>query len=1138
MRKYYYIILFMLLIPLASADLNDGLRAYYKLNDNAANTNVVDSTGNYTSTTASSNTNTWSATGLLNESFTWDGTSDVYTAAAALGNFGNGSFTISMWIKNVSGWQDGNMIHKYTGTGVKGYYIKTLNAGGTIRFAMFDGAVNYVDSNVTANGDGSWNHILGLRNETYYDIYVNGVHAGRDTGLSTTSLDSAVLLNFGEQSHTSGLHYKGGIDEIGIWERALTTSEIADLYNSGAGLQYEDFAGGGGGNATPTASERLQQDSSIEQNASVNINSVTYVPVMSSSITISDDTFLYGSATIPITPTASNTATCRLTIDGAELNETETSRTLTAGSAANMLITSLEHYTAAGTYDFGLECLRVGGGAYDVANASILLHILTTPAGVQLETAQLNLSSAGLPGLLGSTTITTSDNVTASGLNRYLVTEWAANYNYNATGNISLVTELAGTNCTEVKRYGSIGSTGSVGGVCYVGVGNETNSTAYDFKVYGSGSGSVSNAKFHVKEFILHDGEINQTGLNGLTGNGTIATTTINVNGGHSTPDLIGQSILSVTANPTTTGTFYLNADSQNSTFVARTSSAGQPGVLGVHKDFETITGAVTLSLVGDCANCTFTGQNLLGYISSDVAATPNEFVVSSDTTYGASINEFSINLSDGRSFSTTTGSISVPATGQLLNISAVENAGAAVPYFANFTAAVDHNSTFDITLNLTPYTLFNASYEGSGVNNFTLNGTTTTSGQVYVRLYNTTDEFTISNAVSAGGVNLSDQSANVTASPYLESYTFVMLTANAFNFSIYDELTEALVTENMTIELIAGASAGTYTTTNGTLYLDLLTPSDYTIRYYSTIGSNYTQRDYIQTLTDRQRYEISLYSILNDEATDMVVTIQDTSSDPVEGAIVKLLRYYTSCNCYNVVEMATTSVAGSAYFVVDAYDGHYKFAVEYNGETEFLSTSPENFIPTNGLVTRTITINLGSAYFQSFRALTDVARVLTYNNDTKGLSFTWNDPSGLVTQGCLYAEYLEGVHYTAVTPVCQTGATGSVVITLNNSANSYKYYAELETSTTYSDYVVFSGVIDKIRDNLLAGNVGLGAFLAAGVMAVLALMFSFSAIAVMIITAVGVVVMSFLGFATIATAFITGFVTLIIGLAAYLMRS
>lgn len=406
---------------------------------------------------------------------------------------------------------------------------------------------------------------------------------------------------------------------------------------------------------------------------------------------------------------------------------------------------------------------------------------------------------------------------------------------------------------------------------------------------------------------------------------------------------------------------------------------------------------------------------------------------------------------------------------------------------------------------------------------------------------YNITYEVMVGNYSIEGlpeGYSISRVNASIGYYNFTPRITLPAFALNSLYLTFKDEITESAITQNISLELISDLSAGVYTTTNGSLNLELLTPTNYTLRYKSTIGTNYTERDYYQVLAAQNYYTITLYSLENNEGTDMVVTITDTGGDPVEDATVKLLRYYTSCNCYNIVEMAKTSASGESYFIVDAYDAHYKFSVEYQGLTYFLSSSPENFVPNNGLVSRSITINLGSAYFESFRALGDFASTLTYNNITKGLSFTWNDPSGLVTQGCLYAEYLDGVDYTQVTPNCQAGSTGSVILVLNDSLATYKYYAEVETSTTYSSYVLFSGFIDKLRDDILNGQLGLGALLGAGLVMVLALMFSYSAIAVMIVTAVGVIGMSVLGIATLTTVFITGFATLIIGIAAYLMRS
>lgn len=881
------------------------------------------------------------------------------------------------------------------------------------------------------------------------------------------------------------------------------------------------------------ATERLQQNANVEQNGSVTVSGASYVPIITSSVT-TDAGAAYAVASLGISGGSSaNTATCRISWDGSEFLGSEASRSNTANSNGNLILSSRIDNVTAGSHDIGVDCYKsAGGNNFVVDNTSVLLHSLVSPDGNNLTYKELNFT--GNVGDVYATTMTTSENATEVNLTRAYIADWTASIDYSATGNITITPEIAGTNCSSIVRYGTSGSTGSAASLCYVS--GLTNDTSYDIKVHTAGSGTITGW-LRVKETIIHPSEINSTDLTGTTITGSDTTSiSLSAAAGHSTPDLIvGAGINPQSTSGSQESSFYLSGSSNSSTII-RTVGEGEPGSVYQQDVYSSFT-SLTVSLVSSCASCSLTGGELVAYMSSDIAATPNEFIITAANSWdGTSLSEFDVTLSDGRSFSTTDGSINVPAGNGLLNITANEDSNAAIPYYSNTTN--NHNTTGNIQLNLTAYTVINATYLGTKVNNFTANGTSTTSGKVYLRIFNTSTLVNITDAIADSGTNLSNNNATITASPYLEYYTFVMLTANTFNFSIYDELTETLITENMTIELITGASAGTYSTTNGTLLLELLTPSDYTIRYYETNAGNYTERDYIQTLVDRERYDISLYSLDVDEATDMIVTIKDTGGDAVESAVVKLLRYYTSCNCYQIVEMSQSSASGESYFIVDAYDGHYKFAVEYQGVTRFLSSSPENFIPSNNLVERTITINLGSAYFESYRELGDIARTLVYNNETKGLSFTWNDPSGIVTKGCLYAEYLDGVHYTAVTPACQDGSTGSVVLSLNNSVRSYLYYAELETSTTYSEYIVFSGSIDKVLSSLLAGNIALGAFLGVGVIIILALLFSFSAIAVVIITGVGVIAMAVLGVASLTTVFITGFVTLIIGIAAYLMRS
>jgi len=413
------------------------------------------------------------------------------------------------------------------------------------------------------------------------------------------------------------------------------------------------------------------------------------------------------------------------------------------------------------------------------------------------------------------------------------------------------------------------------------------------------------------------------------------------------------------------------------------------------------------------------------------------------------------------------------------------------------------------------------------------LTETTTTTNTTFNLLFGDYNITSLPFNGSIANTSITISGGNTTPYVVLQSLQY-----NTIYLNIYDEISEEYITVNMTVELISDESAQSVITSTGIASFTALTPLPYTIRYFSTNNNSYTQRDYYQTIQNNNAYNLSLYALNIADASGMRTIVSDTSGDRVSNSTVKILRYYASCNCYNVVEMAKTDGLGEAYTVVESLQGNYKMFVDYLGVNRYQDTEYSNYVVSavTGLVERGITINLGDAYFQSFRASSDFGETLVYNNATKTLSFTWSDSSGIVTRGCLYASYLDGPHYTIVTPSCQNSSTGNVLLTLNNSVRTYKYYAELETSTTYSDYVPFSGYIDKLGDQFFS-DIRVAGFLGGLLIVVMSLVFSFSAIAGMIGTAITMMGLSFMGVFTLSTTFLLGFGTLVLGLAIYGMR-
>jgi hypothetical protein len=76
-----------------------------------------------------------------------------------------------------------------------------------------------------------WYHHGFTYNNSIVKIYENGVQLGADQNIGSVTLSNTETMNIGRQ--LSGISYLDGtMDEVNIWQRVLTPTEITNLYNS------------------------------------------------------------------------------------------------------------------------------------------------------------------------------------------------------------------------------------------------------------------------------------------------------------------------------------------------------------------------------------------------------------------------------------------------------------------------------------------------------------------------------------------------------------------------------------------------------------------------------------------------------------------------------------------------------------------------------------------------------------------------------------------------------------------------------------------------------------------------------------------------------------------------------------------
>ena len=235
--------------------LTDGLYGYWKLDETSGN--AADSTGNgYTGTCTNI---TYTASGKVSRCYTFNGsTSHVY-----LGNVikPTTAVSFSFWFKT-------------TGTASEAFFIEHTEYDGAwkgFRCSIYDnGAIGILFANgndlqmldaaySSGKDDDQWHHVLVTFNGTTVYIYFDGTkNSGWSWPYTIAYVTSTPNLAFGSNS-SGGLVLDGEMDEIAIWNRALSDTEASDLYNSGSGSTYPwsttgELAGTSNGVASVSAS--------------------------------------------------------------------------------------------------------------------------------------------------------------------------------------------------------------------------------------------------------------------------------------------------------------------------------------------------------------------------------------------------------------------------------------------------------------------------------------------------------------------------------------------------------------------------------------------------------------------------------------------------------------------------------------------------------------------------------------------------------------------------------------------------------------------------------------------------------------------------------------------------------------------
>jgi len=210
---------------------------------NEASGTIVDSSGQGNNGTYSGSL--YSQSGKLATAIGFDGNDYINCGNNGSLNI-DGNITISSWAKL-------NSLGSYQGIYGGSNQTPDPRRGTTLakwndqRWIFFIGQNNSSYWTVFSNNTavtGSWYHVVGVLNSGTMYIYINGVQqTDTQSGVTLYSLDRDTLIGRW-YSNYNGYYFDGTIDEIAVWDRSLSATEILDIYKRGAlRLKYQVRSG-------------------------------------------------------------------------------------------------------------------------------------------------------------------------------------------------------------------------------------------------------------------------------------------------------------------------------------------------------------------------------------------------------------------------------------------------------------------------------------------------------------------------------------------------------------------------------------------------------------------------------------------------------------------------------------------------------------------------------------------------------------------------------------------------------------------------------------------------------------------------------------------------------------------------------
>lgn len=243
MKNTFKICIGIIILGMSSNAFAQTIPTYIPLNGLVAwwpfNGNAIDESVNSNDGTVNGPTLIADRYGNSSSAYLWNSSPDKIIVASNSQTQLTDTFTVSVWIMPINGtYGSGPNYHAIVekwGSGGDASYLMGLRPNGIPFFSTHDGpsttgldASQIIPQNVWSN------IVFTLSNDTGH-LYINGVLDTARTGMANPLLMNNDLIFGSNDSYNGGWAgdaFEGIIDDIGMWDRALSPNEVLTVYQS------------------------------------------------------------------------------------------------------------------------------------------------------------------------------------------------------------------------------------------------------------------------------------------------------------------------------------------------------------------------------------------------------------------------------------------------------------------------------------------------------------------------------------------------------------------------------------------------------------------------------------------------------------------------------------------------------------------------------------------------------------------------------------------------------------------------------------------------------------------------------------------------------------------------------------------